>query len=62
VKTEAQDNPYLGIGLCLGSYYNELDKSEDALRVLSLALTLDAVQTGGLGLGDRAPYTNLRSL
>jgi tetratricopeptide (TPR) repeat protein len=56
VKTEAQDNPYLGIGLCLGSYYNEIDKSEDALRVLSLALTLDAVQTGGLGLGDRTPY------
>ena len=55
-RTEAEENPYLGIGLCLGSYYNEVGKFEDALRVLRLALTLDAVQTGGLGLGDHVPY------
>jgi tetratricopeptide (TPR) repeat protein len=54
-RVEAQDNPYPGIGLCLGSYYNEIGKSDDALRVLNEALALDAVQSGGLGLGEHVP-------
>jgi tetratricopeptide (TPR) repeat protein len=54
-RIEAQENHYLGMGLLLGSYYNEIGKFDDALRVLDLALTLDAVQTGGLGMGEHIP-------
>ncbi|MBL6851912.1 MAG: tetratricopeptide repeat protein [Alphaproteobacteria bacterium] len=43
-------NPYPVLALYLGSYYNEVGQSEDALRVMTLGLTLFV--TGDLHLGD----------
>jgi tetratricopeptide (TPR) repeat protein len=46
-------NPYPGLALYLGSYYNEVGRSEDALRVMTLGLTLFV--TGERHLGDLWP-------
>lgn len=46
----AVQNPYPAIGLYLGSYYNEVGKPADALRVLDIGLSLSAIS--GLNLGD----------
>jgi tetratricopeptide (TPR) repeat protein len=42
-------NPYPGISLCLGSYYNEIGRSADALRVLDAGLALSPVSELSLG-------------
>ncbi len=41
-KVAAVDNPYPLISLYLGSYYNEIGKNEDAVRVLDLGMKLSA--------------------
>jgi len=46
----AVTNPYPVLALYLGSYYNEVGQSQDALRVMSLGLTLFVMD--GLHLGD----------
>lgn len=40
-KVVALNNPYPAISLYLGSYYNEIGKPEEALRVLDAGLTLE---------------------
>lgn len=42
--------PYLMISLLLGSYYNEIGKSSDALDVLNLGIGLSDIK--GMGVGD----------
>jgi hypothetical protein len=43
------DSPYPMLGLLLGSYYDEIGKSDDAVRVIDLALSKHAV--GGIDRG-----------
>lgn len=52
-QTVAVNNPYPLISLYLGSYYNEIGKPQEALRVLDKGLTLFAVQ--GMALGAHRP-------
>jgi tetratricopeptide (TPR) repeat protein len=52
-KGVAVDNPYPGIALCLGSYYDEIGKSDEALRVLDAGLASSAVT--GIEAGDHRP-------
>ena len=47
------DSPYPMLGLLLGSYYDEIGKSDDAVRVIDLALSKHAV--GGVDVGDMRP-------
>lgn len=49
----AVNNPYPPLALYLGSYYNETQHPEDALRVLDKGLALSAV--AGMDLGDHRP-------
>lgn len=42
-QTVAVPNPYPQIGLLLGSYYNEVGRPEDAIRVLDLAIDSDTI-------------------
>jgi tetratricopeptide (TPR) repeat protein len=42
-------NPYALIGFELGSYYNEIGKSEDAIRVLDETLSLSPSPDGAVG-------------
>ncbi|MGD0189283.1 MAG: tetratricopeptide repeat protein [Rhizomicrobium sp.] len=53
-QTVAVSNPYPLIGLYLGSYYNEIGKYDDALRVLDAAIKLTAVPE--MRLGEHLPY------
>lgn len=39
-------DPYPGVALILGSYYNEVSRSEDAVRVLTLGLTANPNDPG----------------
>ncbi len=43
VSTAAVQNPYPSISFYLGSYYDELEKPQDALRVLDAGLTLSTL-------------------
>lgn len=54
VAVTAVANPYPLIGLQLGSYYNEIGKPEDAIRVLDEALSLSPSPDGAVGahVGD----------
>jgi len=52
-KVESVANPYPLIALYLASYYDEIGKFEDALRVLDAGLKLDAVPD--LKLGETLP-------
>ena len=42
-QTVAIANPYPQIGLLLGSYYNEISRPEDAIRVLDIAIESDRI-------------------
>jgi tetratricopeptide (TPR) repeat protein len=53
-KVVAINNPYPMISFYLGTYYNEIGRPEDALRVLDAGLGLPPVMTG-LRLGDSIP-------
>ena len=53
-KVVVEANPYPLMSLLLGSYYNEIGRSEDALRVLTHGLTLSPLD--GIILGDHAPH------
>ena len=46
--------PYPLIGLYLGSYYNEIGKPEDALRVLNAAISVSDAEN--LGLAEHIPF------
>lgn len=50
-SAQAVPNPYPVLALFLGSYYNEAGQSEDALRVMTLGLTL-FVTGGDVHLGE----------
>lgn len=52
-KAVAVDNPYPLIALYLASYYDEVGKPEEALRVLDLGLSKSAVS--GIELGESRP-------
>lgn len=53
VEVSAMDNPYPALALYLGSYYNDIGKPDDALRVLDLGLTLFVVD--GIHIGAHWP-------
>jgi tetratricopeptide (TPR) repeat protein len=53
-KSVAIANPYPTISFYLGSYYNEIGRPADALRVLDAGLALPTVM--GLGQGEHRPY------
>ena len=53
-KSVAVANPYPAIALYLGSYYDEVGKSADALRVVDKGLTSSAVSD--LKLGEHRPF------
>jgi tetratricopeptide (TPR) repeat protein len=52
-KVVALDNPYPGIALYLGSYYDEIGKPDQGVRVLDVGLSQAAVS--GLELGESRP-------
>jgi tetratricopeptide (TPR) repeat protein len=47
-------NPYPRIALYLGSYYDEIGKPDEALRVLDLGLSRSAIS--GIEIGETRPY------
>ena len=49
-RTVAVANPYPLVSFLLGTYYNEVGKPNDALRVLNIGLSLNAVK--GVFLGE----------
>lgn len=51
-KTTALNNPYPFLALYLGSFYNEMQRPEDALRVLDKGMTLMVMPS----LAAHAPY------
>jgi tetratricopeptide (TPR) repeat protein len=51
VHVVAVDNPYPAIGFYLGSYYNETDKFDDAVRVLDEGLASSGMKGLGLSVG-----------
>ena len=53
-KTVAVQNPYPAMSLYLGSYYDEIGKPDEALRVLDFGLSLTAVK--GEALGAHQPF------
>ena len=53
-KIVAMNNPYPMLSLYLASYYNEIGKPEEALRVLDSGLKLFAVPD--IRLGEHLPY------
>ncbi len=53
VKISTFDNPYPLIALYLGSYYNEIEKPDDALRVLNAGLAASVVT--GIDVGAHRP-------
>ncbi|MDE2134201.1 MAG: tetratricopeptide repeat protein [Alphaproteobacteria bacterium] len=53
-QTVAVNNPYPPISLYLGSYYNEIGKPEEALRVLDAGLKLYGMR-GVFGVGAHRP-------
>lgn len=52
-KAVAVDNPYPGIALYLGSYYDEIGKPDQGVRVLDAGLSLSAIS--GIELGESRP-------
>jgi tetratricopeptide (TPR) repeat protein len=52
-KVVAVDNPYPGVALYLGSYYDEIGKPDQGVRVLDAGLSLSAVS--GIELGESRP-------
>lgn len=54
-KVVAASDPYPSIAFLLGSYYNEVGRSTDALRVLDAGLALPGGLTGQ-GLGTTRPH------
>ena len=52
-KVSVVPDPYPGISLYLGSYYNEVGKPQDALRVLDAGIAVS--DANGLGLGKHDP-------
>jgi tetratricopeptide (TPR) repeat protein len=51
-KVSAVPDPYPGIGLYLGSYYNEVGRPQDALRVLNAGIVVSDANGPGLGKHD----------
>jgi tetratricopeptide (TPR) repeat protein len=52
-KVSSLASPYPRISLYLGSYYNEVGRPEDALRVLNAGIAISDVD--GMGLGEHDP-------
>ena len=53
VETVSVANPYPAISFYLGSYYNEVGRAADALRVLDKGLSLSALS--GADMGEHRP-------
>ena len=51
---DAMESPYQTMSLFLGSYYDEIGRPQDALRVLDKGLALSALP--GVNLGAHRPY------
>lgn len=55
VRVVAVDNPYPTIAFFLGSYYNEIGKFDDAVRVLDEGLASSGALDMGIGVGAHEP-------
>jgi tetratricopeptide (TPR) repeat protein len=55
VHVVAVENPYPAIGFFLGSYYNEIGKFDDAVRVLDEGLASSGLQGLDIGIGAHLP-------